>query len=513
VLPYNRVRIKEGASALSSSLFARALIALAAAAAISAAFADTPDYEFTPLSKNAASAKRPFPKFRFMFGEPSRWPSSRIPWRYNHANAPSGFASDAAATVAQIRTALDTWTAVCGIRYVYEGETTVAPNTTVAHPSFGPQPDYVNVVGWGSLDGDTAGLAHLWYDDESRELVDGDIILSITRIDSLAAMERTAAHEWGHAIGIAHSNVFGALMSGPPESQYNSLRAVQNDDIRGCRCLYGAAAGSPAGFSCSLPTRVDFGGVPINSASAPRQVPFTNSGNAPLTVNGVTTTNLVVAVDGGCPANTVLAPGQSCTVTVVARPTVQFAYDELLAFATSDGVYNVPVKFVGTPGAAAPTVVQLVEYFHAGFGHYFVTHLTDEIAKLDDGRIAGWTRTGRTLRAWALATGGSSPVCRFFSEQFTPKSSHFYTSFAVECQTVKGNRDWTFEGEVFHVGLPDAQGACAAGTQPVFRLYNDGQSGAPNHRFTTDAALRTQLLGQGWVAEGAGPGVTMCSPL
>ena len=66
---------------------------------------------------------------------------------------------------------------------------------------------------------------------------------------------------------------------------------------------------------------------------------------------------------------------------------------------------------------------------------------------------------------------------------------------------------------MFHVGLPDAQGNCAAGTQRVYRLYNNGQSGAPNHRFTTDSTLRQQLITQGWVPEGAGQGVTMCSPL
>jgi hypothetical protein len=77
---------------------------------------------------------------------------------------------------------------------------------------------------------------------------------------------------------------------------------------------------------------------------------------------------------------------------------------------------------------------------------------------------------------------------------------------------VKSNADWSFEGEVFHVALPDGQGACPSGTQPVYRLYNNGQTGAPNHRFTTDATLRSQLIGQGWVPEGAGLGVTMCSP-
>jgi len=51
------------------------------------------------------------------------------------------------------------------------------------------------------------------------------------------------------------------------------------------------------------------------------------------------------------------------------------------------------------------------------------------------------------------------------------------------------------------------------GFTPVYRLYNDGQGGAPNHRYTTDLALRARMIGQGWVAEGLGPNaVEMCSP-
>jgi hypothetical protein len=44
-------------------------------------------------------------------------------------------------------------------------------------------------------------------------------------------------------------------------------------------------------------------------------------------------------------------------------------------------------------------------------------------------------------------------------------------------------------------------------------MYNNGMSGAPNHRFTTDLAVRAQMLALGWIAEGNGTiGVTMCSP-
>ena len=62
-----------------------------------------------------------------------------------------------------------------------------------------------------------------------------------------------------------------------------------------------------------------------------------------------------------------------------------------------------------------PQTVTVVEYYHAGLDHYFVTWLADEIAILDAGTtIRGWTRTGRTFKAYATAQPGTSPVCRYY---------------------------------------------------------------------------------------------------
>ena len=68
----------------------------------------------------------------------------------------------------------------------------------------------------------------------------------------------------------------------------------------------------------------------------------------------------------------------------------------------------------------------------------------------------------------------------------------------------------SFEGDVFYMALPGATGDCPAGAVPVYRLYHNGQGGAPNHRFTTSDATRTQMLAAGYVAEGAGVGVGLC---
>ena len=156
--------------------------------------------------------------------------------------------------------------------------------------------------------------------------------------------------------------------------------------------------------------------------------------------------------------------------------------------------------------------VRAVEYYHAAFDHYFLTTIEDEITKLDNGTFVGWTRTGVGIDMDIGAPAGTVPVCRFFSASFAPKSSHFYTPVAAECATVKQNSVWTFEGEVFSVTLPDATGGCPAGRVAVYRLYNDGQGGAPNHRYTTSLSIRATMIDRGWVPEGLGSlGVIMCA--
>ena len=152
-----------------------------------------------------------------------------------------------------------------------------------------------------------------------------------------------------------------------------------------------------------------------------------------------------------------------------------------------------------------------VEFHHAAFDHYFMTNLQDEITKLDAGVISGWQRTGYKQNVYGTNTDGAANVCRFFSTSFAPKSSHFYTPLSSECSTVKKNSDWTFEGEVFGTVLADPDGACLPGMQRLYRLYNNGQGGAPNHRYTTSPSARRAMMANGWIPEGNGPlGVTGC---
>jgi len=188
-----------------------------------------------------------------------------------------------------------------------------------------------------------------------------------------------------------------------------------------------------------------------------------------------------------------------------------YCLDDYVTFANRVQVVNGQIFDAGPP---APPIATAVEYYHTGFNHYFITSFTNEIALLDAGQFQGWVRTGRQFNVWTTDTGNASGVCRFFSTSFAPKSSHFYTPFADECTTVRGNRDWQFEAIAFYVELPNLNGNCAGGTTPLYRLYNNGQSGAPNHRYTTSLEVRTQMLQQGWIPEGYGPfGAIACVPL
>lgn len=161
---------------------------------------------------------------------------------------------------------------------------------------------------------------------------------------------------------------------------------------------------------------------------------------------------------------------------------------------------------------AAAATNDAVEYYHAGFGHYFITAFPEEAAAIDAGNVSGWARTGYTFKVETAAAGGYSPVCRFFSTSFAPKSSHFYTPFAAECNTVKQNANWQFEAIAFFVQESATDGSCPVGKTKVYRLYNNGLSGAPNHRYTTSTAVRSAMIAQGWIPEGLGAeGVVFCA--
>jgi predicted dienelactone hydrolase len=152
------------------------------------------------------------------------------------------------------------------------------------------------------------------------------------------------------------------------------------------------------------------------------------------------------------------------------------------------------------PLAATGDERLVIEYYHAGFDHYFVTADAAEAAGLDTG-AGGWARTGLTFKALDAAATTGLPNCRFFGV-FGAVSTHFYTINADECATVTADPAWTFESYAFRAEAP-ANEDCPADRTRVVRVFNNFKGGALNHRYTTSASEAASLAADGWIVEGA----------
>lgn len=166
---------------------------------------------------------------------------------------------------------------------------------------------------------------------------------------------------------------------------------------------------------------------------------------------------------------------------------------------STDNVPKVSLRFV----VASNGPVDVVEYFNATLGHYFITADAMEIAKLDSGEIAGWARTGESFHALPadeLPSFGL-PVCRYYGLPSVGLDTHFFSASADECAFVKATwpNQWILESDA-------AFGSIASQypfecSRPLYRLYNNRPDA--NHRYTTSTETRDRMIAQGWILEAA----------
>lgn len=180
---------------------------------------------------------------------------------------------------------------------------------------------------------------------------------------------------------------------------------------------------------------------------------------------------------------------------------------------------NSPTNFGGVSLSLPVVPVTAFEYYHAGLDHYFITDLAPDIDALDSGRIGGWARTGKSFKVWPISLGFLSDVCRYY---IPPEhgNSHFFSASKKECGEIAAQigvnpnySGYILEtAEAFAAALPDANGVCPNNWIPVYRLWNNRADS--NHRYTTEAATKAQMVARGYVAEGYGAdAVSLCSPL
>jgi uncharacterized delta-60 repeat protein len=182
--------------------------------------------------------------------------------------------------------------------------------------------------------------------------------------------------------------------------------------------------------------------------------------------------------------------------------------------AGDSGALGLILKLEADGSAFSPSQ-SAVEFYNVILNHYFITAEPAEAAAIDAGAAGpGWQRTGRGFRVWLAATGvqpGALPVCRFYGTPGIGPNSHFYTIDPLECDAVRSDPGWRFEGIAFFAFPPSSSGpyVCPIGTLQVLRAYNNRfAQNDSNHRYTTSQAIYLSMGAQGWKLEG----VVFCSP-
>ena len=142
-----------------------------------------------------------------------------------------------------------------------------------------------------------------------------------------------------------------------------------------------------------------------------------------------------------------------------------------------------------------------------------MTAIADEIAKLDNGTFVGWARTGKAVQRLSERRGGTACGLPVLQHRVRPEELALLYAGRAGVHDGEGQSELDVRGEVFSIRCRRSTVSCAAGTNPVYRVYNNGQGGAPNHRYTTELAVRNAMIALGWIAEGYGSiGVIMCAP-
>ncbi len=326
----------------------------------------------------------------------------------------------------------------------------------------------------------------------------------------------------GAVLGPFESCSVGADFIPAAAGQVSAGLYVRSGAANALAAFYGRGTDARAGTGTLrfVPSPAVFPPTGVGTSSAVLPVDLVNDGPGTLTptamvING-TDAHDFSGQQGSCVPGTPLAAGSSCTVSLRFQPREQGPRSATLLVDAPELADLASLALAGTGNSPSQPVALVVEYHHAGLDHYFMTSAQSEIGLCDAGLppCAGWQRTGYSFSARVNSTGGAAGVCRFYNDHFASTSTHFYALQGLGCEeTLSYFPDWQLETRMlFYALAPSAGGACAPGFVPVYRLYNNGEGGAPNHRFITDLAVRAQMVARGWTPEGSGTGVAFCVP-
>ncbi|GAB4322886.1 MAG: hypothetical protein Kow0010_03900 [Dehalococcoidia bacterium] len=236
------------------------------------------------------------------------WPSHSATWAYNPSGKPGGLTGDDAAVLAGALTWNNSPAA-----FTFSGGGTTGAGTGACS---GGGLDGLNTVGWRSQSGTVLAVTCTWFTTSTQPftVVEFDMEFDprwewTTGTPISFDVQSVATHEFGHALGLGHSEHASAVMYATYPQGANKQQLTQ-DDIDGAVAIYGTGSGGGdvpggSGGSTATPTATNTP-TPTPTPGSPPPPPGGSGDNGPSPTPTKTPTPTPTATPGAVPPR---APG------------------------------------------------------------------------------------------------------------------------------------------------------------------------------------------------------------
>ena len=142
-----------------------------------------------------------------LMGVKYRWPDANFAWYYSASNEPEWLSQESGLNL--FKNAATAWK-VCGVEISFQG---VLTNNV-------KQKDQINSLGWASLAKSVRGITLRQYNKNTAFIKEVDIVINVDNLDiqdNPSLLQKVITHEFGHALGLVHSEGCNDVMSSAAE--------------------------------------------------------------------------------------------------------------------------------------------------------------------------------------------------------------------------------------------------------------------------------------------------------